>query len=146
MKSIFTKLSTLNKLPLLLVTVLLSACSISPQLLNNEPFSFYILNSQTGLFCKGYTNQELKGVCKSLTQTVHHHHEVKAIENIYQQKIKQPNRVGSLIGILLKGEHANYKVTAFENESVFQLPINQQTDTVWRVLLEISSSSGDNKI
>ncbi|MFT5705837.1 MAG: hypothetical protein ACI9ES_000106 [Oceanospirillaceae bacterium] len=141
MKSIFVQLSALNKLPLLLVTILLSACSVSSQLLNNEPFNFYLLNSHTGSYCQGYENQELKGPCRSLTKTISHHQEVKVIENIYQQKITDPNRIGSLMGILLEGEHLTYQVTALEQEGVLQLPINQQTDTVWRVLVEMDSLS-----
>ena len=125
---------------LLLTSLLLAGCSIPKIDLNTAAASSYLLNPDTGKYCIGYEDLEKKGVCQDLIQIAFNVFDAKEIENIYQQKISGPNRPISLINIILNGDNVDYQPTKLEN-GLYQLPINQQTNTVWRVMKKISTPS-----
>jgi hypothetical protein len=124
--------------------ILFSACS-TPSLVNNSnSYDFYLLNAQTGAYCKGYNDAKIASSCLSIIPTNFYLHEVKVIENIYQQQIREPNRLASLMNILISGKNLDYQATPLGNAR-YQLPINQQTDTVWDVLEKVDELNYRNK-
>ncbi len=133
------------KLNLLIVSSLfLAGCSIPKIDLNTAAADSYLLNSDTGKYCIGYAGKEgeedRKGVCQDLIQIAFNVFDAKEIENIYQQKISGPNRPVSLMNIILNGDNIDYQPTQLAN-GLYRLPINQQTNTVWRVMKNITTSS-----
>jgi hypothetical protein len=125
-----------NKLKIsliLLSSLILSACSSASFNFNSGPFDFYLLNTKTGSYCKRYLDEEIKGPCQNLVSTLIYPHETRVIENIYQQELDNRSKIGSLINIILRGDHLDYTATQIDN-NIYRLPINQQTDTVWDVL------------
>lgn len=130
-----------HKTALALITcVVLSACSSSSLISNNSPFGFYLLNTQTGAYCKGYTDQDIKGACQSLLSTVIFPQHTKAIEKVYQQALSDRSKIGDLINVILRGDNLEYPVAKVA-KYMYRLPINQQTDTVWDVLEKIAELS-----
>ena len=119
--------------------LLLSACGLSNLKPNFATYDFYLLNMDTGAFCKGYNDPSININCRSLVPTNFHHFDVKVIENIYQQQITEPNRVLSLMTIMTAGDNLDYTAIQLE-DGRYQLPKNQQTDTVWDVLIRIDNN------
>jgi hypothetical protein len=136
-KSISTafRKKTLMHTSLIIGSLLIAGCSIPK--IDLSPSTSYLLNPENGKFCAGYEELEKKGACQDLKQVAFNVFDTKEIENIYQQKISGSNRTASLIKIIIQGDNLDYQPTLLEN-GLYKLPINQQTNTVWRVLKKIS--------
>lgn len=147
MKTVYAQPNLLgkpHKTALALITcVVLSACSSSSLISNSGPFEFYLLNTQTGAYCKGYTDQDIKGPCHSLLSTVIFAQHTKAIEEIYQQELSDRTKIGNLINVILRGKNLEYPIARVA-KYMYRLPINQQTDTVWDVLEKIEDLTDQN--
>lgn len=133
------RLSTFSKLTLSSTVLLLSACGISDLKPNFKEFSYYLLNPNTGAFCKGYDAKDSNKHCKSLIVTNFNHLKSKTIESAYQQKITEPNRVTSLINIILSGDNITYTPTLLD-DGYYKLPINKQTNSVWTVVSQLTNT------
>ena len=142
-KNLLLKQGLLKGLFLLSTALLISACGVSKLKPDFSEFSFYSLNPDTGYYCKGYDSDPAKKYCKSIIPTNFNHLETRVIENIYQQQVTEPNRVISLINIILSGENIDYKPVLLEN-GAYKLPITQQTDTVWDVIVKIDGLTHDD--
>lgn len=146
-KSISTafRKKTLMHTSLIIGSLLIAGCSIPKIDLNTSPATSYLLNSETGKYCIGYDELEKVGLCQDLLQVAFNVFDAKEIDNIYQQKISGNNRPSSLINIILNGDNIDYEPVRLEN-GLYQLPINQQTNTVWRVMKKITTlSKSDDK-
>jgi len=129
--------SVLTKLTITSSILLLSACGISNFKPNFEKPSHYTLNPENGAFCKGYDSDDSLKYCRSLIPTNFSHVETRKIEQVYQQDVEGPNRVMSLVNIIIAGENLNYTPIQLAN-GLYKLPINKQTDTVWDVIYKLS--------
>ncbi len=130
------KLGHLRLAGTIAASLLVSACSgVNVSQLTKE-FDYYWLDAGTGMYCKAFADPDLNKHCKSIVPTNFHSREVQVIENIYQQQITGPNRILSLMNIITSGDNLDYQPVQLAN-NIYQLPINQQTDTVWEVLIKI---------
>jgi len=119
-------------------SIILTGCAASNLGLNTQPVTHYLVNKDTGAFCRGYADKETKGQCRSLIIVAANILESRVIGNIYQQPISEPNRVASVIDIILNGDHKDYSAQQLDN-GLYSVPSNQQTDTVWRTLIKIEN-------
>ena len=123
-------------------SILLAGCAANLGL-NTPPVTHYLVNTQTGAFCLGYADTEYKGQCQSLISLAINIVESKVIENIYQQQIEGPNRVSSAIKMITRGEHLDYRAQLLDS-GLYSVPVNQQTNTVWRTLKKIEHDTYAN--
>lgn len=119
-------------------SIVLAGCASNNLGLNTQPVTHYLVNKDTGAFCRAYADKDIKGQCRSLLVVATSILESRVIENIYQQQITPPNRAASVIDIILQGDNKDYKAQQLEN-GLYSVPSNQQTDTVWRTLIKIEN-------
>jgi|GEM_PF-1065667 len=123
-------------------SVILTGCassSLSSLAINTAPVTNYLVNKDTGAFCRAYADKDVKGQCRSLVVVSTSILESRVIENIYQQQIIAPNRAASVIDIILHGDNRDYQAQRLDN-GLYTVPSNQQTDTVWRTLIKIENN------
>ncbi|NRA20530.1 MAG: hypothetical protein HRU05_08625 [Oceanospirillaceae bacterium] len=108
--------------------------------LHTAPVTHYLLNEHTGSYCQGYADASIKGQCQSLIPVATNILDTRVIGNIYQQQITEPNRIASLIGIILRGDNLDYRATLLDN-GLYSVPVNQQTNTVWSTLKRIDNNA-----
>lgn len=121
-------------------SLFLVGCNVAGIKINTDTPNAYLLNPNTGAFCKGFLKNEKRSACVSLLPVAFHHAETREIENIYQQKIIGANRPAGMIKIMLNGENLDYQAKELES-GIYKLPMNQQTNTVWRVLKRIDQKT-----
>lgn len=124
-------------------SLFLTGCAQTTLGINTAPVTHYLVNTDTGAYCRAYADTSAKGQCQSLISLASHILESKVIENIYQQPIEGPNRALSAINLIIRGDNIDYQSQLLDS-GLYSVPVNQQTNTVWRTLKKIEHDTYSN--
>ncbi|MCP4596016.1 hypothetical protein [Neptuniibacter sp.] len=97
--------------------------------------SYYLIDTKYRFFCLGNTKS-----CRDMTKIVSSRAKLVPIEKAYNQKVKGPNYPVSLTRILKQPNDNSYQAKAIGQEGrFFQIPVNEKTKIVWKVLTDIET-------
>ncbi|MCV6611407.1 MAG: hypothetical protein OIF55_11610 [Amphritea sp.] len=125
-----------------LLAISLTGC-VSNIIEPSEPkdTSYYVVDLKDYSFCLGNT-----GACHNLSTITNGTLYAAPIEEAYGQKISYPNYRGSLLKMMLRPADQSYTPEKIsDNGRYYKLPINDKTDTVWKVMERIHAAYYDDK-